>query len=233
MEICQPTISQQYNFPLYTNSSHFDFVHDQRINGPKVSLETHSQESTLWRQIHHRHPQVVILGVDPQVLSSGLIRRLSTIANRPIIVSLLETVDDQMLGDCYAQGSDRVLAIPNCSADIFHALLHTLVRKEINYSPYRISSKIRTINFADNEVRLTKKTFAVAKYLFVNHGKLISKSRILRELWGLDSAHCLTRRVDVQVSQVRKLLALDGSFGWEIRTNANSELGVFHNPDVC
>lgn len=224
--------NRRHTFPFFTHGNSFDFVTDHWNDEQKVVLENHKQESTLWPEVHLRNPKLVIIGIDPAILSSGIIRRLATISNRPTIVAVVETSEESLLTECYAQGSDRVVAVPDCSARIFQALIETLIRKESHYPPVRINSKIQTIDIGDSEVRLAKKTFDVAQYLFINHGKLVSKSRILQDLWDLDSTQCLTRRVDVHISRVRKLLALDGSCGWEIRTHSNDGCGIFYKYDT-
>lgn len=218
-------------FPLYTTSGYFSFIGEQWDDSRKFSLETIRDKNTLLEKVLLQQPQVVILGVEQPLLSDDVLAHLSAVENRPTIVSLLRSNNTSLMTDLYDQGADRVVVIPDCSPRIFRALIGTLIKKDHYYPPYRINPGVQTINIGDTEIRLTKKTFDVAQYLFTNHGKLISKSRILKDIWGLDSRQCFTHRIEVHISNVRKLLALDGSHGWEIRVRRRQGYGIFHKVD--
>ena len=157
-------------FPFYTTSSYFTSLIDKWTNDRKMSVEVHEHESSLLQRLYRNRPQVVIFGVEGSLLHKGLISRIANTEHRPVIVSLIQSPSESELTECYAQGADRVVAVPDCSAKIFRALLGRLVRNEQFYPPYHIQQGIQTIKFAESEVRLTKKTFDVAQYLFANHG---------------------------------------------------------------
>lgn len=234
------TMGKSCSFPVYSNDVGCQLIASQWANTPQFSLQLHDNENSLWQQVHLDCPSLVILGVDRSMLSNSLIRRLSSIAHRPTIISVIRGNDESLLIECYAQGSDRVLEETKCSAKIFQALIERIfikeqnnpLRKEHCFPPYCFNTKLQTFNFDGSEVRLTKKTFDLVRYLFVNHGNLVPKSKILKDLWGLDSAQCFTRRVDAHISLGRKLLALDGSYGWEIKTRNSTGCGIFRSTDV-
>ena len=179
------------------------------------------------KQITWKRPQVVIFGVEQSLLREGVISRLATSEHRPVIVSLIKSSNEEELTECYAQGADRVVAVPYCTGNIFRALLGRLSSKQHYYAPYLISQDTQTFKFSQIEVRLRKKTFDVALYLFVNHGKLIPRSKILHDVWELDSRQCFTRRIEVHVSKIRRMLQLDGSHDWEIRVSRGFGYGIF------
>lgn len=213
--------------PFYSSRGTFAFVVSDWANDHSLSLTQHKNVNTFWHQVNRHKPPVAVLGVDQSLLENGLLAKLATSKNRPIIVSVINSADEALLTECYQQGADRVVATPFCSAKIFQALLKALVTRDHCYPPYHISSKIQTVSFGNTQVRLRKKPFDLAQYLFMNHGQLIPRSKILDDLWGLDGKRCSTRRIDVHICHIRRQLALDGSHGWEIRTSRQSGYGLF------
>ena len=218
-------------FSFYTTNNYFRSLISKWTGDFRVSPKLYENEDSLLQRVSRERPQVVIFGVDQSLLHKGLVSRIATGAHRPVIVSLIETLNEPELIECYEQGADRVIAVPNCTASIFQALLGRLASKEHCFPPYLINHEIQTIGFSGVEVRLTKKTFDVAQYLFLNHGKLLSKSKILSDVWGMDSKKCFTHRVEVYISHIRRQLQLDGSHGWEIRARRHLGYGIFRKTD--
>ncbi len=219
------------NVPFYSQSAKFHAAVSQWVSEHGLPLELHRYKESVLRHISRKHPQVVVLGVDKSFLSKNIVAEISTSNNRPTIVCLIDSCSEQAVVECYAQGADRVITLQNSTPGILVALLGRLISYDQDYSPYHINKQIQTISVAELDVRLTKKTFDVAQYLFVNHGKLISKSKILHDLWGLDSRQCLTHRIEVHVSHVRRLLELDGTHGWEMRARRRMGYGIFQKPE--
>lgn len=84
------------------------------------------------------------------------------------------------------------------------------------FGPYRIDHEQRQIFRADEPVALTGKDFSLASYMFNHLNQLLSRHRLLEEVWGVNQA-VNTRTVDMHVSRLRKRLQLDGS-GYQIQT---------------
>lgn len=218
-------------FSFYTTSSYFGSLINHWTSGCRILVEQYKHESSLLQSVSRSRSQVVVFGVDQSLLSKGLVSRMAKAAHRPVIVALIKTYNESEITECYAQGADRVVVVENCTARIFQALLGRLAGKDKYFPPYLINHSIQTIKFAGIEVRLTKKTFDLAQYLFVNHGKVLSKSKILFDLWGMDSKQCLTHRIEVHVSHIRRLLELDGTHDWEIRAQRSLGYGIFRRAD--
>lgn len=179
------------------------------------------------QQVSCQNPPVVIIGADQSLLVKRIISRLATSKNRPIIIALVESTEESLLTACYQQGADRVIAIPHCSARIFCALMKTLQTRDILCPPYRFCVATQICNVGNRPVRLTTKTFGIARYLFAHHGELIPKETILKDVWGLESDECVTRRIEVHMCHVRRQLSLDGSLGWEVRSRRKKGYGIF------
>jgi DNA-binding response OmpR family regulator len=81
--------------------------------------------------------------------------------------------------------------------------------------PYEIDPERRSVLVDGKPVALTQKEFDLAVYLFQNSGRLLSRVKLLEQVWGV-SADLDTRTVDTHVSRVRRKLQLDESTGWKL-----------------
>lgn len=85
-----------------------------------------------------------------------------------------------------------------------------------NYGPFRIDPEQRLISRYGKPVEVTGKDFSLACYLFSHRDELLSRHRLLADVWGLNEA-VNTRTLDVHISRLRKALLLEGT-GYQIRT---------------
>lgn len=84
------------------------------------------------------------------------------------------------------------------------------------FGPFEVSHSQRQI-FRDGALlNLTDKDFSLAAYLFSHPNELLSRHRLLSEVWGVNQ-QVNTRTVDMHISRLRKALALAGT-GYEIKT---------------
>lgn len=85
----------------------------------------------------------------------------------------------------------------------------------ITMPPYLLDISDNSICINGVPVEVTQKEFDLACYFFRNPGKLISRVRLLDNVWGI-GADIDTRTVDAHVSRLRKKLALAPENGWVI-----------------
>jgi DNA-binding response OmpR family regulator len=85
----------------------------------------------------------------------------------------------------------------------------------IRIGPYEIDPERRSVSIDGRLIALTQKEFDLAVYLFQNVGRLLSRIKLLEEVWGVE-ADLDTRTVDTHVSRVRRKLLLDESTGWKL-----------------
>lgn len=65
---------------------------------------------------------------------------------------------------------------------------------------------------AGKEITLNRKEFELLKYFMENHGKVLSREKLLIELWGYDNGE--TRTLDNHVARLRKLgIKIETIFG--------------------
>lgn len=91
-----------------------------------------------------------------------------------------------------------------------------IVKKTVDASPYELDLTARTIMLRGDEISLTNREFALAVFLFSNSGKMLSRSHILEEIWGIENKEISTRTVDTHVSRLRKKLVLTEENGWKL-----------------
>ncbi len=223
-----PALESTFHLPFYSPKEYLGDVANLWNDEHNVSLMHYEHESTFLQQVRRLRPPVVALGAESNLLNKQIIARIAALKVRPVIVTLVESTDEPLIAACYQQGADRVIAIPQCSARIFRALISTLHSHEIYYPPYRFDAATQSCSINNRTVRLTSKRFDIAHYLFTNQGKLIPKPVILKDIWGLEGKDCITRRLEVHITHVRRQLTLDGSLGWEVRSRRKMGYGIFN-----
>lgn len=87
---------------------------------------------------------------------------------------------------------------------------------ELHCGPFTIDRSQRLISRNEEALALTEKDFSLAEYLFTHPNQLLSRHRLLSEVWGV-SQQVNTRTVDMHISRLRKTLQLEDS-GYEIQT---------------
>lgn len=123
-------------------------------------------------------------------------------------------------------GADDYVVKPFCVEELINRI-HVLVRRLGSQAPellpdlqqfgsFTVDREQRLISRNGKPVSLTDKDFSLANFLFTHQNQLLSRHRLLSEVWGV-SQQVNTRTVDMHISRLRKALALEGS-GYEIQT---------------
>lgn len=71
------------------------------------------------------------------------------------------------------------------------------------------------VTVAGKPVSLTRREFDLSYFLFSNIGKILSRKRLLNQVWNLGS-DVTTRTVDTHISRVRSKLQLRPERGWQL-----------------
>ncbi len=85
----------------------------------------------------------------------------------------------------------------------------------VHLGAYDIDAQARSISVAGQSVELTQKEFDLAVHLFHNTGKLLSRVKLLEQVWGIH-ADVDTRTVDTHVSRIRRKLKLEPDNGFKL-----------------
>jgi len=86
---------------------------------------------------------------------------------------------------------------------------------KLEVGDYSFDRKLRECQIAGEAVKLTKREFELACFLFENIGKILSREYLLQQVWSMNSA-INTRTVDTHISRIRSKLNLRPDQGWRL-----------------
>ena len=85
----------------------------------------------------------------------------------------------------------------------------------LEFEPFSIDCEHRVLERDGEEITLTHIEFDLAVFMFRHYGRILSRSYILENVWGIN-ADINTRTVDTHVSRIRKKLGILPEFGWRL-----------------
>jgi len=220
-----------YTLPFYTTAVSFKDIVGELCSEPFFCLELHRVLCPFILHISVNRPPVILIGVDEHDVDPVVQLRSHFSDNdyNPYIVVVARSNEECTTVALLNHGADRVVSAESCTGPILRALVKSLLPKphqSFNYPPYIFDVQTQTVSIRGKSIRLRKKSFDFAHYIFSHNGSHVSKDVLLREIWGIEYV-CDTRRVETQASRMRKHLLLDGTYGWTIRTRRRGFYGVF------
>lgn len=120
-------------------------------------------------------------------------------------------------------GADDYMAKPVKRRELL-ARIDTIRRRSLNngtthstmeFDPYSIDCEHRILECNGEEISLTHIEFDLTVFMFRNYGRILSRSYILENVWGIN-ADLNTRTVDTHVSRIRKKLRISPAKGWRL-----------------
>jgi len=126
-----------------------------------------------------------------------------------LMLTARDSVKDKVLG--LDSGADDYLTKP-FSFDEFVARVRALLRRkqdkltELTYKELKIDLISHQVYVADVEVELRPKEYSLLLYLLQNRGTVVSRSRLLSDVWGYHFDPT-TNLVDVHIRLLREKLA--------------------------
>jgi len=140
--------------------------------------------------------------------------------NMPVMVVTARDAESDVV-HALRLGADDFIVKPPKALELL-ARMDALTRRvrngramAIRIGPYEIDPERRSVSIDGRLIALTQKEFDLAVYLFQNVGRLLSRIKLLEEVWGVE-ADLDTRTVDTHVSRVRRKLLLDETTGWKL-----------------
>lgn len=97
----------------------------------------------------------------------------------------------------------------------------------LDFPPYAFNQESRTAYLHGEAVNLTNKEFELALFLFMNAGRLLSRSHLLEAIWRRENVS-LSRTVDTHVSRIRKRLLIEESNGFRLTSSYGSGYRLEH-----
>lgn len=141
---------------------------------------------------------------------------------RPELPILMLTAkdDESDIVEGFRRGSDDYVTKPYRSSELVarvRALLRRAgpreptTRRNFNFGPWEIDPTSLRAVFQAQEVELSQLEFGIVSLLAQEEGRIVTRRRILREIWGFaNPAKVETRRVDMHIAKVRGKLDVDG-----------------------
>ena len=154
-------------------------------------------------------PDLVILDLGlPKLDGVEVCRRLRAESDAPILILTARSqTDDRVVG--LDSGADDYLVKP------FERKRARLRRRpprgtaSLAVGDLRLNPDTREVHRGDRPVELTNREFELLEYLMRNERLVISRERLLEEVWGYDPM-ALTNTIDVFISNLRRKLESEG-----------------------
>jgi two-component system KDP operon response regulator KdpE len=169
----------------------------------------------LWER---RRPDLVLLDLGlPGIDGLGVLRRIRLDAATPVII-LSARGEERDKVEALDLGADDYLAKPFGTAEL-HARVRAALRRTlgpvaapeggVSIGPLRIDPDRRLVTVSGSPLHLTPREYELLKVLAGHAGRVVTRGRLLRAVWGTayaDEGHYL----HVYVAQIRrKIAALD------------------------
>jgi two-component system, OmpR family, KDP operon response regulator KdpE len=168
-----------------------------------------------------RRPDIVLLDLGlPDVEGIRLIRHIRTEASTPIVI-LSARYDEREKVEALDAGADDYLTKPfgvdELNARLRVALRHAAGRTpadsaQLVAGPLVLDAERHEVRVHGQLVELTPREFEILRVLMTNPGRLVTKAKLLRAVWG-EAYQGEDSYVYVHVSQLRRKLAAAGGQG--------------------
>ena len=160
-------------------------------------------------------PDLVILDLGlPKLDGVEVCRRLRAESDAPILILTARTdTDDRVEG--LDSGADDYLVKPFERQELL-ARMRALMRRRpprgtasLAVADLRLNPDTREVYRGDRPVELTNREFELLEYLMRNERLVVSRERLLEEVWGYDPM-AMTNTIDVFISNLRRKLEAGG-----------------------
>jgi two-component system, OmpR family, response regulator MprA len=160
-------------------------------------------------------PDLVVLDLGlPKLDGVEVCRRLRAESDVPILILTARTeTGDRVEG--LDSGADDYLVKPFERQELL-ARLRALLRRRpprgsasLAVGDLRLNPDTREVYRGDRAIELTNREFELLEYLMRNERLVISRERLLEEVWGYDPM-AMTNTIDVFISNVRRKLEAGG-----------------------
>jgi len=162
-----------------------------------------------------RRPDLIMLDLGlPDRDGTDLIRRVRREAETPILVLSARDAERTKV-EALELGADDYVTKPFGTAELL-ARLHALLRRSAGpaadavgrmaIGPLVLDAARHAVTVGERPVELTPREFEVLRVLLTHQGRLVTRGRLLRAVWG-EAYQGEDHYVHVYVSQIRRKLA--------------------------
>jgi len=178
------------------------------------------ERDSLYAQLKKRVPDLILLDLMlPKTDGMTILKELrkdSNYCDIPVIILTAKSMElDKVKG--LESGADDFITKPFGVLELLARVKAVLRRSGkkaaendvLEYSGLVLDYNKRTVLYNDNPVNLTYKEFELLHYLMLNKGIVLSRDKILSEIWGYDYEG-ETRTVDMHIKTIRQKLDAAG-----------------------
>lgn len=174
----------------------------------------------LFARLKSRMPSLILLDIMlPDEDGMDILAKLraeKNTASIPIIMVTAKTTEmDKVKG--LDQGADDYITKPFGVMELISrvkALLRRTVttqeESQFSYGDILVDNDRHAVSVGGNPCELTYKEFELLKYLIINKGIVLSRDKIMNQVWGFDYEG-ETRTVDMHIKTLRQKLGDEGS----------------------
>ena len=189
------------------------------LNNSGLEAEGFERPSRFWAAVEKKKPSMAILDIMlPEEDGLSVLRKLresSETKDLPIIVLTAKSTEyDKVIG--LDGGADDYVATPFGTMELMARVKALLRRaepvsdgKEYSIGPLLLNPDKHIIRVDGQDVALTLKEFQLLCYLIRNKGNVMTRDRILQEIWGYEFDG-ENRTVDVHIRTLRSKLGKAG-----------------------
>jgi DNA-binding response OmpR family regulator len=160
-------------------------------------------------------PDLVVLDLGlPRLDGVEVCRRLRADSDVPILMLTARAETEDRVGGLDS-GADDYLVKPFERRELL-ARIRALLRRRpprgsasLSVGDLSLNPDTREVRRGEREVELTNREFELLEYLMRNERLVISRERLLDEVWGYDPM-AATNTIDVFISNLRRKLEADG-----------------------
>jgi DNA-binding response OmpR family regulator len=160
-------------------------------------------------------PDLVVLDLGlPRLDGAEVCRRLRAESDVPILILTARSETEDRVGGLDS-GADDYLVKPFELSELL-ARTRALMRRRpprgsasLSVGDLRLNPDTREVHRGDREVDLTNREFELLEFLMRNQKLVISRERLLEEVWGYDPLS-MTNTIDVFISNLRRKLEEGG-----------------------
>ena len=189
------------------------------LNSQGMEARGFARPSAFWEAMGEQTPSLALLDVMlPEEDGISVLKKLRASAHTarlPIIMLTAKGTEyDKVLG--LDAGADDYVTKPFGMMELLSRIRALLRRTERNDALYRcgqltVDPGSHTVLVGDREVALTQKEFEVLCLLLKNKGQVLSRERLIEEVWGYAFTG-ESRTVDVHVRTLRQKLGEAGAY---------------------
>ncbi|MFD3437946.1 response regulator transcription factor [Streptomyces sp. NPDC058685] len=178
------------------------------------AIKTAHQGFEALREVTQGPPDIVVLDLGlPDLDGLDVLRMIRGISRVPVLVATARDDDREVIRLLNA-GADDYMVKPFSGGQLAARIAAVLRRSApdanrdrepvLQVADLRIDTLARTVHLADRELSLTRREFDLLAYLAANADQVMSRTRILSEVW--QQPYLEDQTVDVHLSSLRRKL---------------------------